>query len=468
MDEIARQFFDRLEKVIDVEPIPKRMTEVREQVKVIELVERVLADLSIPLRNVYGTDSPPIIVGAVSLWDFTAIVGRDRLDRYCVGVGVGSTRLLDVFSVCLSAIIFGNSDEAISRAQKTLGSLLYDYARRNTHRLRHWSIDPTLGLAIPYGFVPLQLGSLVPAGYEAGQLFYFDILLGWVLAHEIAHIIAGDAGSTEDTSPSGDAPQPELEREFSADSTALRLLFARHSDRLRPTFTAVSYFLGILSIVERISTTPVFSGPNHPTPVDRLTRLIGCLPDVACANTPSELDALRSIGLDFLNMSNGIAEWILNSPEDFRMSPFVIEDYQEEPADSNRLDEAARMNQLGDIEFTCSNLTEALSCYLAAEELIRGVDFGEAHRIVWMNLIRTCCAVGQPVEARRWLLEGLCAANQNQDKPTILKLIALFRHEMRSSGKEYWANLSDDVKSVMGSLDDDLRNAIDLPAERGA
>jgi len=469
MDQAAHQLFDSWEEAIKVDQIPKRMTEVRDQIKIAEFAEAVLSSMNTSLKHVHGDTLPTVNVGALSIWDFTALVGRDRLGTYGVGVGIGSVRLLDVFSACLSAVIFENSDQADNRAQTTLGAVLYDYARRKVHRLRHWVMDPTLGLAIPYGFVGMQLNSMVPKGAERAHKFYLNVLLGWVLAHEVSHIAAGDIEDDQNVTVLGLTGQPIIinascprpDREYNADFAALRTLFIQYPETLPPVFTAISYFLGVLGIIERISTESVFSGPNHPSPVERLERMIRSLPEAAPQTSPSELQRVQDIGMDFIRFSTGIAEWILDAPEDFRKYPFVIEDYQENPEGNDLATLAAKANNAGDVKFATGDFASALQCYMEAEETCRGADYGEGHRIVWTNLIRTTCALGQLPASRRWLLEGLRVAKKNYDKPTILKLVNVFRRAVDSYGHNAPFALASDVQAVVGPLDHDMRAAIE-------
>src|SRR5262249_53867452 len=118
-------------------------------------------------RQIHGQDIPNIQVGALALWDFAALVGKGQDDGYAIGVGTGSVRLLDVISCFLCG--------------------------RKIHRLRHWVMDPMLGLAIPYGFVDIRMAStMTPKGSEQLHEFYLSVMLYWIIAHELAHIAAGD------------------------------------------------------------------------------------------------------------------------------------------------------------------------------------------------------------------------------------------------------------------------------------
>ena len=294
--------FSEWEKALKMDEIPARVTQVHDQSQITEFAENTLSALKIPLERVYGRKMPNVKVGALALWDFTALVGQGSGGEFGLGVGIGSVRILDVFSACLSVFIFEQRDEAKSHAQKIVGTILYDYARRLTHRLRHWIMDPTLGLIIPYGFVNTQLSSIVPKGYENAHEFYLQVMLSWIIAHELAHIAEGDINQAEDVFVLGMsgkpitliASKPQPEKELNADLLALRTIFVQHSDMKPPVFTAITYFLGLLEIVDRLSTEPLFSAPSHPSPGKRLENLIESLSE-ALPNTPkSEIESLKA------------------------------------------------------------------------------------------------------------------------------------------------------------------------------
>ncbi len=413
---------------------------------------------------------PKVIVRALALWDFAALVGKDRRGGYCLGIGIGSVRLLDVFSACLCLLIFDQAEQAQSRAQRTIGAVLYDYARRKIHRLRHWVMDPTLGLAIPYGMFDTRLASIVPQGAEHVHRFYLGVLLSWVLSHEIAHIAAGDVDETKAVVVMGMSKQhvtltadiPLPEKELSADAQALRTLFEQYPDTLPPVFTAVTYFLGLLEIVERISTKPVFSGHSHPTPISRLNHLIESLGMALPCTPPSEIERLRAIGLDFARFSAAIADWILDAPEDFKPTVAIMDDFREDPAGADILERAAWSNNEANLKLADGDLSGALQLYMEAERQLRGADYGEGHRIVWTSLIQTTAALGRPSESLDWLREGIRVATQNYDKPVIIKLLRVCRSALGDSQRWLSDDLIEELRKLLNPLDPDLEAGLEF------
>ena len=470
MKQPSQAVFDEWERALKSDNIPRIMTEVRDQSRIAEITNSILTSLREPLERVHGQSTPKVSVGGLALWDFAALVGKDKDDGYCIGIGIGSVRLLDVFSACLCVFLFEKSKQAQDKAQRILGAVLYDYARRKTHRLRHWVMDPTLGLAIPYGFVDTRFASIVPQGAEEAHWFYLTTMLSWTIAHEVAHIAAGDVNEPKSVvvmAMSGKpitltTKMPQPEKELNADIQALRTLVEQHPDAKRPMFSALTYFLGLLEIVERISTQPVFSGSSHPTPINRLDNLINSLTMALPGTAPSEIERLRSIGLDFRRFSAGIAKRILDAPEEFRIYPFILEDYQEEPPGNDILDRAAEINNNGDLRLAKRDLQGALQLYMQAEKLLRGADYGEGHRIVWINLIRTTAALGRYSESLKWLEEGIRIAKQNYDKPVMIKLLREYRHALGDIHQSPRSDLVDEVHKLLNPVDEDLEAALSL------
>lgn len=463
MNHSAQQLFDQWEAAIKSDRIPRRMTEMHDRMKIKEVATHALAELESSLRKVHGRALPSVAVGAVSIWDFAAVVGRAENGEYCIAVGIGSVRLLDVFSGCLCKILFSNSNTDQEMAQNILGSVLYDYARRKIHRLRHWFLDMRLGLALPYGLVDTRLVS--PAS-NSPHHFYLSVLLSWVLAHEICHIARGHVGENDETKILGviglpvniHASRAHERQEHDADLTALRTVFLHYRDRLPPAFTAIAFFLGVLDLIERISTEPLFSSGQHPSPCKRLEHLIESLADAAPWASPQAISELRDLGLDFLQFSRGIANNILKSPAAFREHAVYPEDYEEHPERHEVIDQAAQANNQGDVDFGKGRFVEAMRLYLEAEKLCRGVDYGEGHRIILTNLIQTAFALGNISTSQEWLLQGLAIAKENFDRPTMIYLIRVFK----ICAERYHANVPvplEQIRAIGGMLDQDLEIA---------
>jgi hypothetical protein len=242
---------------------------------------------------------------------------------------------------------------------------------------------------------------------------------------------------------------------------ALRTIFEGHRDILPPAFTAISYFLGLLDIVERISTQPVFSGPGHPAPSKRLEYLIHKLPAALPGVPEAEISGLRAIGVDLGKFSRGISDWILQAPQDFRLAPMTLEDYQEDAPGNRAAAEAAIKNNAGDIERGKGDLHRALALYSEAEALLGQADYGEGHRIVYTNLMQTTIAMSRSADAVRWVREGVRTAKMNSDKPAILALLHRFGRAAAQSDSLRKQALQE-LRPLLGDRDAELEAGLHL------
>src|SRR5688572_29867007 len=102
----ATAVFNAWEDGLKFDNIPLRMTELLERKRQTEQLNSLLASVKPLMRRTCGNRVPVPAIGVLSIWDLVALVGRDATGGYCIGVGVGSLRLLDLFSACLCAIVF--------------------------------------------------------------------------------------------------------------------------------------------------------------------------------------------------------------------------------------------------------------------------------------------------------------------------------------------------------------------------
>jgi hypothetical protein len=370
----------------------------------------------------------------ISMWDLTALVGRDDCGQTCMGVGVGSIRLLDVLSACLCSALFETSDEAQIEAQQRIGAITYDWSRRRIQRLRLWSVDPTLGLVRPYGFVKIELGSIVPKDRKDEQQFYFLAMVTWIMAHEIAHIAAGDLDEqclTEVMTETGtrvrlDTQRRRPDREREADLLALRVLFRLYPEFHSQALSAVSFLLGVMQAVDDLGLEATLSGAAHPSPADRLDYLIESLSVRVTNGDGDDIHRLRALAVDLGTFAPRIARWVLEAPGDFRTAPFIIEDYQDDASEEAMAGAAANQNNAGDAHVAAGELAAALELYTEAESTLRGATYGEGQRIVYANLISTTFAMRRPAEANEWVARAVEVAAANNDKPAALYLMAAY------------------------------------------
>jgi hypothetical protein len=420
---------------------PMRATELAERGRLTELVGEVVGSIARSLQTIYRGPVESPRTGVISMWDLAALVGRDEQGRYCMGVGVGSVRLLDVLSAFLCSALFEESADAQAAAQQRIGAFSYDWARGLIERLRLWSIDPTLGLARPYGFVNLDLGSIVPVGRDKAHEFYFLAMLTWILAHEVSHIATDDLAQQATTEVTGmtaphvrvDTQRPKPGREFQADLTALRVLFESHPGLRSPALSAVSFLLGVMQAVDDLGLEPTLSGRDHPSPAHRLGFMLEELPSACAGIDEDELLRLRALAEDLGTFAPRIAEWLLEAPGEFRSAPFVIEDYQDDAESEERAASAAEQNNAADAAAARGDLDSALALYTEAERTLRQASYGEGQRIVYGNLISTTFALQRAAEGLDWLVAGVDVGSAHNDKPAILYLLAVFDQASKGS-----------------------------------
>lgn len=413
---------------------PIRVTELLERQRLTKLVGEVVESVVQSLQIVYGRPVHGPRIGIISMWDLTALVGRDEQGQYCMGVGVGSVRLLDMLSAFLCSALFEESEDGQAVAQKRIGAFTYDWARGLIERLRLWSLDPTLGLVRPYGFINVDIGSIVPVGRDKAHEFYFLAMLTWILAHEVSHIATHDLGQRATTEVTGmtaphvgvDTQRPKPGGELQADLTALRVLFESHPDSHFQALSAVSFLLGVMQAVDDLGLEATLSGPDHPSPAQRLEHLIEALPSACAGIDKDELLQLRALAEDLGTFAPRIAKWLLEAPGEFRIGPFRLEDYQDDVGDEEAATAAAEQNNAADVKAARGELDSALLLYTEAERTLRRANYGEGQRIVYGNLISTTFAMRRPAEGLDWLISGVDVGMARNDKPAILYLLAVF------------------------------------------
>jgi hypothetical protein len=468
MRRTAQAVFDAWQSALKVDTIPQRASEMWEQVKITQIAERVMETLRPALKRVHRRRVPRVRIGALAIWDFAALVSRSRWS-YCVAVGIGSVRLLDLLCAYLCVFLFDERDEVQEHTKMKVGAVCYDYVRRKIPRLRHWIIDPYVGFVIPYGLIPTEIASIIPNGREDAHRFYLHTLLGWILAHEIAHVMAGDVGDAEWVTVMGMTksratlsanifhPESELEADFSA----LCTMVSQSPEDAARTFTAVCYFLCVLDVMERLSSEPVFSGHSHPPPAVRLEHLVRAFPRAAPHLSNIEAERIAAIGSDFLRFLAVIPEVMLENFLHCRAEhPLVSDGMEEYEDDDERIYVAAARSNEGHQKLADGDLERALELFREAEATIHDAPYGEGHGIIWTNLVHTAGTLGRLEESLTWLRAGVAAALQRRDKPVVLHLLRVYGDALRELRHEVPQEVISELHRTLRTSDPDIARAL--------
>lgn len=436
----AETQFRKWEKQLASDDVPKRASEEHARSTLRAALKGALKSVEYSIKGRRGGAFPKISVDVLSLWDLTALVGAPGGARFALGVGFGTAFLLDAACAFLCSFLFFSGSARATDAQNRLGAILYDYARAKTYRLRHWMLDPTINRVHPYGIVPVNLAAEFPKDIASAHQFYLEVLVRWILSHEIAHILAGDLEAERDVLVMGmsgnevtvRATPGRSDQELAADFEALCTVVSIYPGQLPRVFTAISYFIGIMHIVDTISVRPMFAGPAHPSPLERLDNLIDRLHEASPKSTDSEIKRTASIGKDFARFSNEIATDILRVPQAYRLYAFMIEDVQEDSGENGLLAVSARKNDEGDAMVAKGNLEGAIVLYLEAFEQIATVrDWGEGHRIVLGNIIETYARLGLAKACCTWAQKGIDQTIRHNDKPALAYLARIYKGAFR-------------------------------------
>lgn len=436
------------EQRLKADNIRQRVSEARDWQRIRDICAKLFGKLQTALREQYDRDLQPIRIAGLSLWNLAAFVAKDAsTNEYGIGVGIGAVRLLDVTNTCRWAA--KSRPEHEQHFAKVLGTILYSYSTKSYYAVRHWMIDPTLGMTIPYGVIPMQLGSRVDPDLAEHQRESLWIILSFIISHEVAHIMAGHVKGTVErnvvsmTGQSTRIPASDIDRghEYQADLLALKTLFRMvgdsEKDSIEKILSDVGFFFAILNTVDQISMKPVFWGHVHPTPRERISALLDSLGRLETLQTSGLSDVkLRHAAQSSFAISHQLASWILESPQDFREQPLIIEDYQEGPDGNEDLLAGASLNNEADVLMTRGDAEGALRKYEEAYSLIRNCEWGDGHRIVLSNLIRARASLLHVGEALGTAQCAILSAFERNDRPTILYLARTLKRTLSAAGVE--------------------------------
>jgi hypothetical protein len=297
-------------------------------------------------------------------------------------------------------------------------------------------LDPSLGCIIPYGFIDTRIGSIVHPDLKDIQEYTLKIVVGFIIAHEIGHIIGGHLSgqSNLEVTLLTDLPSKifvpgiDWNCEYAADEFATKVVMLAFNNHIYGTIGQLSFFFHVLNTVEQISTEPVFWGHSHPSPLQRLEHIrefINSLPVSFLREISPAIDKgiLLEATHDFDHLTKELAEWIIENPGHFVLrSNMIISDYEEYEPDLDLINKSAALNNIGDEFLKSGRLEQALSYYEQSMQTITGRTYGEGHRIIYGNLAIVHLRLNEPVKAVKWASEGIRTAISHRDRPGALQI----------------------------------------------
>jgi len=431
----------RLENELQTESIRKRVSEDIDKIRIGEICNEVFSKIKPAITKLYGRETPDIAIGCLSIWDLAAFVAADENKKsFAVGISNGAVRLFDVTNCCRWG--FGSTEYPESlkynseRLNKMWGAIVYQYATHRYHDLRHWMLDPTIGSVIPYGIVDLSMGTLVHPSLRTRQETALWYIIAFIVAHEIAHIMAGHFSDTvssrvtclTDTAAKISTLNIDKKHEFEADLLAIRTLIMDEEENRNEIIRQVSFFFNTLSTIELISFDPIFWGHSHPSPDERMENVIENIEHLTISPLSSaEGEIIHKAAQAFSYIPVQLGEGILRDPTYFRAEAFKFEDYQDFGGTIERLKQSVMLSNQGQNLLIQGKLADARTCFETALHYIKDCLYGEGYRIIYANLAQVNLEMGCLTESVKWTVEGVRESFAHNDRPAALYLLQSFK-----------------------------------------
>jgi tetratricopeptide (TPR) repeat protein len=412
------------------------------------------------IKAQYGVCPPNISGRMLPIWDLAAfVVVNDKHDAYGIGLSYGAVRLIDAMSYLSYDNTSSSSNSDAKETWTTMGTIAYKYATGRFNDIRHWFVNPAVG-SLPYGMLQFKKP-------EAEQLLTLNIIVSFILAHEVAHIMDGHMVKrelVELTSFSGKTRTIQInsiswENENIADRLALETVLRMYAELENGVWFVlrdVTFFLNILELIEEISIRPVFWGHHHPPSLERRNYLFNAIKNISIPHIQmGDVEALVKKARGCGEGLQRLADSIVKYPDQFRKQPdlSVFNDYVIVESDNRQITEASQVANIGYELLLDGNADDAYEYLKRAISLLEGCTYGEGYRILYSHLVQCSIARGSHDDAINWLEQGLEVVSQHNDKPAAMAIAMCFSEAIRESGSGMNIRQADRLKRIAKASD---------------